>query len=199
MNVAETISINPIQKTLGALNPEAAARFVREHTAPAQTSATNKKGVLDFCLATYAPGVKRFGSQMLLFRSMFAALLIVSGSFLLTGETASTTTLLSTSALGIAQIVMGSMLVLGFLSRFAMIASTILFGTIAATSIAGGVFDMTALLCCLGSMVFMTMGTGRYSADFLIKKAIINRAIARRRQQRADRLTYRAYRVHYFG
>lgn len=198
MNIAETISINPVDKTLGALNPAAAARFVREHTAPARTS-SNKKGILDFCLASSAPGVSRFGRQMLLFRTMFATLLIISGSFLLSGELTFTSGLFSSSTLGIAEIMMGSMLVLGFLSRFAMIGSTLLFGILAGVSVANGVFDMAALLCCLGSMVFMTMGAGKFSADFLIKKAIINRAIARRRQQRADRLTYRAYRVHYFG
>lgn len=198
MNVAETISINPVDKTLGALNPAAAARFVREHTAPVK-STSNKKGVLDFCFATSAPGMKRFGKQMLLFRSMFATLLIISGSFLVSGEIVSTSDLLTSTTLGIAEIVMGSMLVLGFLSRYAMMASTVLFGIFAGTSIANGVFDTSALLFCLGSMVFMIVGTGKFSADFLIKKALITRAITHRHQQRADRLTYRAYKMHHFG
>lgn len=197
MNIAETISVNPVDKTLGALNPEVAARFIREHNVIATPSAYNKKDSLNFCFASSAPGVNRFAGYMLLFRAIFSTLLIVSGSFILSGEILSSTPLLSSQLLGVSEILIGSFLLFGFLSRFVMGISTLLFGYLSVMAVMSGVFDMQNLLCCMGSLIFTIAGVGKYSADFLIRKAIIRRAISRRNKMKADRLTYRAYSLYH--
>ncbi|MDE6796163.1 MAG: DoxX family protein [Muribaculaceae bacterium] len=199
MNIAETISVNPVSKTLGALHfrPETALNFLSSESAKSlKQKRTEKNSFSKFLFASSSPSVKGFGKSMLVFRLLFSALLIVSGSFILSGEISATTNLIEAQYLGLGEIIIGSMLALGFLSRFAMGVSTVFFGYIAAMSIMSGVFDAQALMWCLGSLVFLTMGTGKYSSDFLIRKAIVLRSRRRERELRENRLSYRAFRIH---
>ncbi len=199
MNIAETISVNPVSKTLGVLNPEATLEFIRSHSSAneAKKSKTEKKSVRNFLLASSTPGVKDFGSSMLLFRWLFSAILIVSGSFILAGEITSPFAFVDSQLFAISEIVVGGMLTLGLFSRIVMIASCLFFGYASFLSIEAGIFDMQNLLFCLGSLVFAIMGSGRYSCDFLIRKSIILHRRRKQRQLREDRLSYRAYRIHH--
>ncbi len=199
MNIAETISVNPVSKTLGALhsiNPEAALRFLSPESAKSlNQTRTEQHSFSKFLFASSSPSVKEYGASMLLFRLLFSALLIVSGSFILSGEIAASTNLINAQYLGLGEIIAGGMLALGLFSRLAMGASTIFFGYVATISIMEGVFDLPALMWCLGSLVFFTMGAGKYSSDFLIRKAIILRSRRREKELRENRLSYRAFRI----
>lgn len=197
MNTAETISVNPVSKTLGALNPEATLRFLEENARKVDLS-HDKKALSLSCLFfhTSTPGVSAFSGRMLVFRLMFAALLIVSGSFILAGEITSPIYCLNAEAVALTEIIAGGLLAIGFLSRPAMTAAAVLFGWSATLNAMEGMFDMQAMLCCLGSLFFMVMGTGRFSTDFLIRKAMVVRKQRKQKQLRADRLSYKAYRIH---
>lgn len=196
MNIAETISVNPVSKTLGALHPEAALKFLNTESAKSlRQNRTGKNSFSRFLFASSSPSVKGFGQSMLVFRLLFSALLIISGSFILSGQIAASTNLFPSQYLGLGEIIIGGMLALGFLSRLAMGVSTVFFGYIATMSIMSGVFDAQALMWCLGSLVFLTMGTGKYSSDFLIRKAIVLRSRRKERKLRENRLSYRAFRI----
>lgn len=197
MNIADTISVNPVSKTLGALHPEAAARFFNTNTSDAVKKAkSSRQTVSGILFASSTPSVNHFGATILLLRLLFSTILIVSGSLILSGEIFAPTEMINAEYLGLGEIIAGSMLALGFLSRVAMGISTGLFGYIAAMAIMSGVFDMQALLCCMGSLVFLVMGTGKYSCDFLLRKTIILQARRRQKRIREQRLSYRAYRIH---
>ncbi len=197
MNTAETISVNPVSKTLGALNPEATLRFLQENARKVDVSHNKKSLSLSrLFFSTSTPGVSIFSGRMLAFRLMFAALLIVSGSFILAGEITSPINFIDPYALALTEIIAGGMLALGFMTRPAMAATTLLFGCAATLNLMEGIFDMQAMLCCLGSMIFMVMGAGRFSTDFLIRKAIVMRKHRKQKQMREDRLSYKAYRIY---
>ena len=195
MNIAETISVNPVSKTLGAMNPEATMEFIRSHSNQAQTEKIEKNRSSKILLASSTPNVKGFGVAMLVLRFLFASLLIVSGSLILYGETISNIGFMDPQIIAIAEITIGAMLALGLFSRVAMSASVICFGYASFLSIEAGVFDLQSLLLCLGSSYFLIMGTGRFSCDFLIRKAMVIRRQRKERKLREDRLTYRAYRI----
>lgn len=192
MNVAETISVNPGQKTLGALHPEAVARFLRT-TEFRNNNTSSQKMWMRLTFAASVPGVKRYSGALLVLRLLLSAIFIVSGSFILSGEIYSPSSPLTSFALGLGEIIVGSMLATGFLSRFAMLAATALFATMSVESIMAGIFDMQSLMCCMLSVIFLVLGAGRYSFDYLLRRAIIRHAIKRRRHREAMRLTYRAY------
>lgn len=196
MNIAETISVNPVSKTLGALHPEAALRFLNtESTKSLKQKRTEQHSLSRVLFASSSPSVKEYGATMLLFRLLFSALFIVSGSFILSGEIEASTNLINAQYLGLGEIIAGGMLALGLFSRLAMGASTVFFGYVATVSIMAGVFDVQALMWCFGSLVFFTMGSGKYSSDFLIRKAIILRSRRREKKLRENRLSYRAFRI----
>ncbi|MDE6753207.1 MAG: DoxX family protein [Muribaculaceae bacterium] len=196
MNVsADIISVDPARTTLGALHPEITERLARKVNVNAPSALSSKKMWLNMTFASSTPGVARNSRTLLLLRLCFAALLIVSGSFILYGEILTPNATLAPSVFAALEIAAGSMLALGFLSRFAMLTMVALFGVMSYDSISAGVFDMQSLLCCFASLAFLIMGTGRYSCDFLIRKAIILSAARRRRQRKADRFSYKAYRM----
>lgn len=197
MNTAKTISVNPVDKTLGALHPEATIRlFDTNVNSLSETKERNNKNVLQFLFASSAPGVKRFGIYMLIFRVLFASILIGSGVLILTQTFLSSQTLgINNLYLGIGEIVCGSMLALGLLSRLATLSMTALFGYLSVMPLISGSLDMQSLLCFMGSLLFFTLGSGKFSFDYLIKKALVLNSIYRRRKRREERLSYRAFRI----
>lgn len=199
MNLSDIISVDPAKTTLGALHPEVASRLLRNSRIYRKVAPPAKRTALNFFFASLAPGVNRFGGYMLLFRCLFAALLIVSGSFILYGEIEAPESLMPGHVFAIIEIVAGSMLALGFFNRLASLAVTIMFATVSVTSILHGVFDMQSFLTLFGCLLFLLLGTGKYSCDFLIRKAIIAKAAKRRNRLEQERLTYKAFRNAHIG
>lgn len=194
MKLSDVISVDPGRTTLGALYPESEPRIVRRPVKlpPVVTTEVKRqsRSGLNFLFAAMAPGANRYGVWMLLLRLLFSALLIVSGSFILSGEIYAPEHIMTSQVFGILEITFGVMLFLGFLSRFAMFASALLFGILSVISTVNGIFDMQSMLCTFGSVLFLVAGVGKYSADFLIRKAIVKRENARKRREHASGLTY---------
>lgn len=194
MNISSNIiSVDPARKTLGSLHPELTRKF-RRHLQSAPRMITRKKTWLDFTFACSTPGSNRFGSSLLLLRLCFAALLVVSGAFIVIGEIYPPYPELPADVLGWSEIAVGISLVLGFMTRWTMLAAVAGFGTAAGLAISNGVFDMQSLMCCMGALVFLILGVGKYSCDFLLRKAIIVSASRHRRRMKAERLSYKAFR-----
>ena len=131
---------------------------------------------------------------MLLFRSLFAAILIVSGSFIIVGEIEALESLIPDLDFAVAEIISGALIALGLLTRFASFATTMMFGALSIVSILSGIFNLQAMMSLFGSLVFLIFGAGKFSCDFLLRKAIINKASARRRKIENERLSYKAFR-----
>lgn len=192
---AEIISVDPAQTTLGALNPALAERICRKVDVSAPSLFSNRRMWLNMTFACSTPGVARNSRSMLLLRLFFATLMIISGAFILSGEIYSPLAGYSPNLFAGLEIAVGSMLAIGLFTRFASFAAVAGFAFMSFQSISAGVFDMQSLLCCFASLAFFMLGAGRYSADFLIRKSIIISAANRRRRQKSDRLSYKAYRM----
>ena len=196
MNTAQTISVNPVSKTLGALNPEATVRFLQQHARKVDVFKNQKPLTMSsFLFACSAPTSYSYGGAILLLRVLFSALLIVSGGFILAGEISSPINFIEAEYFALGEIFAGALLAFGLLSRPAMLIASAIFGISVFNSIMAGIFDMQSLLSLLGSVFFLVMGAGRYSTDFLIRKAMVLRKRENQRKIREQRLSYRAYRL----
>ncbi len=191
MNTSDTLSVDPGRTTLGALHPEMATQFLRKKIISRPYSKSGRKNTLDFIFASAAPRSGRIGAALLFLRLAFASILIVYGSFITINPPE---TPFPPSAYAISQIAIGAMLALGLFTRFAMAASIATFAIMAGQSIAAGIFTPHTLTLTLASATFLILGSGKYSADFLIRKALILHASRRRRHQKAKRISYQAYR-----
>lgn len=197
MHTAETISVNPVSKTLGALNPEATLRFLQQYNAQCADALNKKKSfsLMKMIFPSSTPHFYHFATTQLIFRMLFAAILIVSGCFILNGEITAQISIINEEAFAIVEIISGSFLALGLFTRPAMAAMAVLFAISAVMQYMEGVIDMQSAVCCLIALLFMAMGAGRFSSDFLIRKSILIRRKRKENQIRENRLSYRAYRI----
>ena len=127
---------------------------------------------------------------MLVIRCALGALLTVSGCFIIKGEIYPPFENIDPVLYGSLEIFSGSMLIMGLFTRLAMAVATIGFGIIASLDISNGMFDMQALMSCVACLVFLIFGAGKYSCDFLLRKAIIIRNIRKLRKKREQEMAY---------
>lgn len=194
MNVSDIISIDPTQKTLGALHSEFTGRLLRNSGITRHNTTSHSGYLLNLIFASSSPGGWKYGICLMMLRFLFAAIMIVSGSFILSGEINAPTSLIPAHVYAIAQIVTGGMLALGFLSRFAMLTAFAGYSYIAVCKIMAGIFSVSSLMLCMGCLVFFILGTGRLSIDFLIRYSVVRHTHRRHIKMASERLSYRAYR-----
>ncbi|MBD5357627.1 MAG: DoxX family protein [Bacteroides sp.] len=194
MNNSDIISVNPAQTTLGSIHLEMAENLLTNSVSLNADSSSHSNDVINFAFASRRPGNSRYNIGILMLRLLFAAVLIVSGSFILIKEIPSPTNYFSSYAVGLAEIIIGGMLAAGILSRFAAAVGIVGFGFIATNAILAGVFNSTSLMMCLACVAIAILGSGRISCDYLVRKAIINYKVRRRERLAENRMSYRAYR-----
>ena len=193
MNISNIISVDPAQKTLGYLHYEITGRMLRNSGIARNNEPSHSNYMLNLVFSSSSPGGWKYGLCLLLLRLFFAAIMIVSGSFILSGEINPPSVPIPAEIYAISQIVIGGMLALGFFSRFAMLAGFTGYAYIAACKIMAGVFSISSLMLCMACLMFFIIGTGRLSLDFLTRMAILRQQCRRRRKLAARRLSYRAY------
>lgn len=194
MNFTDVISVDPGQMTLGSLHPAKSGNPLENSAVPAAHQAAGTDDAWNVVFASATPHSNRYGICILMLRFLFAAVMIVAGSFILTGQINSSFTLFPTDIYAVTMIVFGGMLALGFLSRLAMLGGTAIFGFAVFHTIMAGLFNMSFIMLCLGCLVFLMLGNGRFSIDGFIRQSIRRHQIRRRKKIAANRLTYRAYR-----
>lgn len=195
MKFSRVLSVDPGRITLGALHPEAAGRIIRTKVLSPVYKQHDSRNRLNIALACTTPGVNLYGSYILLLRVLFASLLIVSGALILDNEIIAPENIMDNKIFAWGEIIAGAMLATGLFSRFAMMASAVVFCIIAVKSTIGGEFDMQSIACFIGCAIFLIAGAGKYSLDFLIRKAIIDYALRKRRKMKKDRMSFKAYSV----
>lgn len=192
MNYSDIISVNPGKLTLGALHPEGATRLIRTNI-NINSSTVKKHRFLDFIFAVKAPGINRFGKYMLVMRLLFATILISSGCLTLNGSITNALTIISSQVSGILQITAGAMLALGLLTRISILSIGIILSASILITFTNGMPDMSALSSLFTCILFIIMGAGKYSLDFLIRKGVIINATRRRKRNEMKRMTYKAF------
>lgn len=193
MNNSDTLSVNPGRTTLGALHPEFSTSFLRG-TITTSHAETDCHKTLNILFGANTLHSNSRGAAMLLLRWALSALLIVSGSFILSGEILSPVSYINPLAYAVFEITAGTLLAVGVLTRIAMGAAALGFAVVATLSVIHGVFNLEALMCCLACMVFLIFGAGKFSGDFLIRKSILNQYAKRKRRIATGKMSYRAFR-----
>lgn len=193
MSITKIISIDPTRKTLGSIHSEITERILRNSNISHGDNTLSSRQLVNFIFGIPS-GSTLFNSCIFLVRTLFATVLILSGSLILSNEVNAPTTFIAPQLFAIGQILIGGMLFFGLLSRLAMAAGFTAFAFVAVKSILAGSLVISPIV--LGSicLIFMLLGTGRFSCDFLIRKAIILNAVRKRKKIAEHRLSYRAYR-----
>lgn len=193
MNNSDIISVNPGQNTLGSLRSE-----FSNHTLRYSINATLDGVVVDKDLVNFVFGsssvFRRKGLTVLMIRILLSVIIIFSGCYILNEEMSLSTSIFTTNTYAISQIILGGMLAIGFLTRFATFAGFAGFGYMTINAVNAGVFNSLSLVICLLCLAFIFLGAGKYSADFLIRKIILTYPHRRRSKIAEHRLSYRAYR-----
>lgn len=199
MNNSDTLSVDPGRITLGELHPELKAPVKDNQNTYISQYADKKSGegnqtAADLFFATASMKSNRKGLALLLVRWGIAAILITSGCLIISGQSMPPGSLFMPHAFAIMEIVTGTMLALGMLTRMAMLVPTLGFGAFAVASAMNASFNMEALSCLMACIIFLIFGPGKYSCDFLIRKAIISHSEGKRNKLVKKRMSYQAFR-----
>lgn len=201
MSRIEVLSVDPGEKTLGALHPEVSACLAKGTRAVDTHHDSLTQDTVDFLTAVRHPSAMRLGGALLLLRCLFGAMLIVSGAFAIDPEAFGVAMSqgvagLEPFALALAQIVAGSLLCLGCGVRLTSIVMAAVFGAAAFNSLAQGAAVMgLEMMLCFGCVVFAVLGGGRISVDGLVYKSVRSWRARRNDPSRlaAKRLSYEAF------
>lgn len=182
--VSNILSVNPSQKTLGAMNPELGFRVALRYIREDGESARIKRIVRRFFVVntSWSKTTERIVAVM---RIMFAAVLIYAGVFVYgnTNVMASTGIILG-----------GTMLAFGMMTRQAMAICGFMSFILGFLGMEAGNIDAWAWTLGTGCLVFSIIGAGRISADSVLRLKVFRffnrRHINLRRRDRE--LTYKA-------
>lgn len=199
MNRIEVLSVDPGEKTLGALHPEAAACLAAGSRIIAPRESSICTDTLSFLTAVRHPSMLRMGFSLLLLRCLFGAALIVGGAYAIDPQAfaadLSQGTAFSNHWLALVQIAAGSLVCLGFSTRLVCLALAAVCGTLTFTALESGTAFEPYALPLFGALVFAVMGPGCISFDCLVQKGINKWRQHRNDPARlaAKRLSYEAF------
>lgn len=165
MKIADTISVNPSKTTLGQVETASDSIFRRPVVGVVEDShAFNFSKILFPSLNEGTAEYKKYDVPL---RTLFATILIATGITLLESSVS--------IALGVCSLCFGGFLALGLLTRPVMLAAAVYYCITGALSLRSGNVDLSVFSLMFGSLIFAVIGAGKYSCDFLLKRAIVRR------------------------
>ena len=185
MKITDTISVNPSKSALG---------HVDTTTSVFRSSVLNNQETVrtinpvDIFFPSTNSGVVEYKKYALPLRTIFATILIISGISLLT-----TVSGIHSVAFAICSLVFGTFLALGLFTRPLMMGAAVYYCICGALSLRAGVTDISLFSLMFGSLVFCVIGSGKYSCDSILRKAIISHHIKAEEKRKADMLGYKAF------
>lgn len=186
MNNVKTISVEPAKITLGEqIRKESQSKFLRSHILESRHITISKKDVMTLCFPSTSNGMDLLSKYALPMRSVFAALLIISGIPYLSVSGLSL-------AFGIVSITFGAMLALGLLSRIAMGLSAVMYCAAGLFALRHGIYDILSFTLMFGSVLFFFLGSGKYSCDTFIRRSLIRKSLRNREKETEKALSYKA-------
>ena len=163
MKITDTISVNPGKTAVGH---ETLTNSLLRTPVINKENISNHIDLISFICPSTGLGIDAFKKYALPLRCIYATILIIAGLILLEDPMS------KSIALGIIEITTGGFLAVGLLTRPVMIAASLYFIITSALSIRVGATDITTLSLLFGSLLFSAFGSGKYSLDFIIRKAI---------------------------
>lgn len=182
MKINDTISVNPGKEALGQTGKESIFRasVINRETDKASISAVS------FVLPTTKSGSAEFTKYSVPLRALFASILILAGLMCVTNAV--------NTGYGVCSLIFGGLLAIGAFTRPVMIGAAAYYAVISALSIRAGGADLFSLSLMFGCMIFSVFGSGKYSCDFLLRKAIRRNKIKAEKRRSQNALSYKAYR-----
>ena len=190
MAASNVISVNPGQKTLGALHPEVLARRRIDISA----AKNNAAKTLNLIFAVKEAKGNRRSMLLLVARIIVGFLFILSGYAGLTQGLAPVS-YIQPHEYGIIMIVLGSMLGVGLFTRPVFLLGFLAWATASVVQAISGVISMESCLWAACSMIFCFTGAGRWSLDMALRHIVYTTFFGRRRETRQarQRLSYKAF------
>ena len=184
MKTTDTISVNPGKNTLGRVNEEAIEKLIRSSVIDRNTSKSASSEILSMVFPGTKSGLNQLKNYALPLRAIFATLLILTGLSMAQ---------VSSLGLGIAVMIVGAFLAIGFLSRPLMLVAAAFFAIYCALQFRTGMVDLNFLSMMFGCLIFAATGSGKYSCDVLIKSAVRRHILAKQDENRKNALSYKAF------
>lgn len=186
MKTSDTISVNPGKVTLGQTESNTANIF-RANVID-RNKHTGSVDILAVLCPSVGSGVNELKNYALPLRALFATLLIVAGLTVL-----QTSSGIQLTAMGVLELVFGSLLAIGFLTRPIMAAAAVYFAIAGALSIRSGQTDITSLCLMFGCGLFCILGSGKYSVDLMLRSAILKYRKRKAARRSSEVLGYKAF------
>ena len=186
MKTTDTISVNPGKTTLGQTHEEVLKNLFRNQV----LTDTHCNHGLDALVSVIFPstktGLTHYRNYAIPMRAVFAAILIVAGLSMIQNSAQFD----GSFAIGLVQMIFGGFIAIGFLTRPSMFLAAGYFAVMSALSLRTGMVDLTSFSLMFGCMVMCIIGSGKYSADSLIRRQLIRKS----RNNKTMTLDYKAFR-----
>lgn len=183
------VRVNPGVSTLGSLNPDLESIGLRKRINIKATNVVRAKSGATLRLL-FGPMSRRsnYARAQLATRMLFGIMMILNG-FIIGSEPLQAFSLLSLFSIGI-----GTMLICGLFTRISMLASTIVFASLAVSGIITGITPGWEITIAILSFTFALIGPGYYSADSRLRHNIFRYLKANEIKRQIElRGSYRAY------
>lgn len=189
MKLSDTISVDPGKITLGAKNNELNAGIFRVNVLTDRKEEDSILRLTSLVFPAVNSGSKLLNKYCLPLRTLFSALLIISGLAMLG---LSTTTLPINIGIGVVAIAIGGMLALGLFTKIASAGGALFFGIMGAISLRAGTVNMEVFMLMFGCLLFLVVGAGKYSCDTILRSHIIKKR--KETLQKHGELSYKSFR-----
>lgn len=183
MKISDTISVNPGKTTLGHV--ETPSTLFRTQVLGKETTRVSVSKVL---FPTTGAGLAEYKKYDVPLRTIFATILIVTGLSILTAVGG-----IHGTAFAICCLCFGGCLALGFLTRPVMLGAAVFYCISGALAIRANTVDMGVFSLMFGCIIFAVIGSGKYSCDMLIRKAIRKYRKSADKKRKEDMMGYKAF------
>ena len=185
MKIADTISVNPSKTALGHVETPSASIF----RSPVLGVERNTRSInaISIFFPTCKEGVNEYKKYEVPLRTLLSTILIVTGITCLTATVSAYSVGFAVCAL-----CFGAFLALGLFTRPVMIGAAVYYCITGALAIRSGAADISVFSLMFGCALFAIMGSGKYSCDALIRKAI-NRHSLLKKQKKGNKMEYKIF------
>lgn len=184
MKLVDTISVNPSKTALGHVeNPT--SPILRSHILDMDHN-SHSLNLLSYFFPTCKEGVSEYKKYEVPLRTLLSTILIVTGITCLETSTPSV-------AFAICSLAFGFFLAIGLFTRPVMIAAAIYYCIMGALAIRTGHTDISLFSLMFGCLVFGVIGSGKYSCDSIIHRAIGRHGKGKTKKHKENLMSYKVF------
>lgn len=190
MSHYRTISVEPAKMTLAdKKTKEMAAEFIRMKVMDIPSESHNNVQAINLVLPKEADGLHMMKNYYLPLRTIFSALLVISGiSMIIQGSSILV-------VFGSIQIFGALTLAIGLFSRITMAISAVLYAIAGIMALRSGMMEVSNFAMMFGAIVFSLCGSGQYSCDKYLRRTLFRKKRNAKRKKSEMALSYKAFSI----